>query len=118
LTPDTILIGEKFLACGDGTPEGAYTTGTAWAWANHDSKFAPAVAMESPWNDGTTFQVLPKPGACDWRYAQTGHREGMNVAAADGHARYISKSTSPKIYKWAMGGITEPYAGPSFLNDF
>jgi hypothetical protein len=101
-TSRTVLFAEKFLACGDGTAEGAYTSGTAWAWANHNSRFAPAVAMESPWNDGTKFQVLPKASACDWRYAQSGHPEGMNIAAADGSACYLRKSVSRYAYQCAM----------------
>jgi hypothetical protein len=99
---ETILIAEKYLVCGDGTPEGANTTGTAWAWANHDSRFAPAVAMESPWNDGTKFQVLPSPDGCDWRYAQTGHVKGMNLAAADGSVHYYDVRISPVTYLYAM----------------
>jgi hypothetical protein len=117
-TSNTILFAEKYLACGEGTPEGVNTTGTAWAWANHDGRFAPAVAMESPWNDGTKFQVLPKSSECDWRYAQTGHAEGMNLAAADGSVHYYDPRISPLTYCYAMDPCDSlPTNGPWF-SDF
>jgi prepilin-type N-terminal cleavage/methylation domain-containing protein/prepilin-type processing-associated H-X9-DG protein len=95
-TSNTILIAEKYLACNNGA------TGTAWAWANDSSQFAPAVAMESPWNDGTMFQLLPAPVQCETRYTQTGHAGGMNVALADGSGRSISPTLSATTYQHAM----------------
>jgi prepilin-type processing-associated H-X9-DG protein len=92
----TILFAEKYLSCNIGT------TGTAWAWPNHNSSFAPAVAMESPWNDGTRFQVLPPPEQCVSQYAQTGHRDGMNVVMADGSGRSLSPKISALTYQHAM----------------
>jgi type II secretory pathway pseudopilin PulG len=101
-TANTILFAEKYLACGDGTSAGAESAGTAWAWANHDASFAPAVAMESPWNDGTMFQSRPPPARCQTRYAQTGHFAGMNVVMADGHGWMIEPSVSADVYRQAM----------------
>jgi prepilin-type processing-associated H-X9-DG protein len=95
-TFNTILFAEKYVSCNDGT------TGTAWAWANHDSAFAPAVAMESPWNDGTKFQLQPPPEKCRGQYAQTGHSGGMNVAMADGSVRSVATSVSAITYQHAM----------------
>jgi hypothetical protein len=98
----TILFAEKYMVCGDGTKEGAFSTGTAWAWANHSSAFAPAVAMESPWNDGKRFQVLPKPEECKAQYAQTGHSKGMTVAIVDGTVHTLDQSISPLVYEYIM----------------
>jgi hypothetical protein len=95
-TTRTILFAEKYVSCNNGT------TGSAWAWPNHDSSFAPAVAMESPWNDGTRFQWLPKPSQCVSQYAQTGHAAGMNVIMADGSGRTLSPSISALTYQHAM----------------
>jgi prepilin-type processing-associated H-X9-DG protein len=98
----TVLAAEKYLACGNGTPPGMNTRGTAWAWPNHQSSFAPAVAMESPWNDGTRFQVLPAPAECVSQYAQTGHAAGMNVLMADGSGRALEKGISANVYQRMM----------------
>jgi hypothetical protein len=101
-TSNTILFVEKYLACGDGTPEGANTAGTAWAWANHDASYAPAVAMESPWNDGTKFQLQPAPDKCQTRYPQTGHVGGMAVVMADGSGRWVAITVSALTWQHAM----------------
>jgi prepilin-type N-terminal cleavage/methylation domain-containing protein len=95
-TSNTILFAEKYMTCNNGI------TGNAWAWANHSVTFAPALAMESPWNDGTRFQVLPTPAACETRYAQTGHTGGMNVVLADGSGRTVSDTVSALTYQHAM----------------
>jgi prepilin-type N-terminal cleavage/methylation domain-containing protein len=95
-TSNTILFGEKYLSCNAGA------TGTAWAWPNHSSLYAPAIAMESPWNDGTRFQLLPIPAVCISQYAQTGHAGGMNVVLGDGSGRSISTSVSALTYRYAM----------------
>jgi hypothetical protein len=101
-TSNTILFAERYMICGDGTSAGANTRGTAWAWSHHDAAFAPAVAMESPWNDGTRFQVLPTPSDCDVRYSQTGHWKGMNIVMADGSCRSVNIGVGSRTYLHAM----------------
>jgi prepilin-type N-terminal cleavage/methylation domain-containing protein len=107
-TANTILFAEKYLWCNTGH------TGTAWAWPNHDSSFAPAVAMESPWNDGTRFQLLPTIGDCVSQYAQTGHSGGMIVTMADGSARTLSPSISALTYQHAMQPNDGEELGPDW----
>jgi hypothetical protein len=104
----TILFAEKFVSCDNGT------TGTAWAWPNHDSSFAPAVAMESPWNDGTRFQFLLTAANCQSQYAQTGHAGGMNVVMADGSGRSLSFSLSALTYQHAMQPNDGAKLGPDW----
>jgi prepilin-type N-terminal cleavage/methylation domain-containing protein len=103
-TSNTILFGERYMQCGItvnnvGTPNIA---GCAWAWPNHTATYAPAIAMESPWNDGTRFQLLPIPVNCDYRYMQTGHAGGMNVCLADGSGRSVSSSVSALTFQHAI----------------
>jgi hypothetical protein len=105
---NTILFAEKYLSCDNGQ------TGTAWAWPNHDSSFAPAVAMESPWNDGSRFQLLPMPERCVSQYAQTGHAGGMNVVLADGSGRSLSTSLSRVTYQRAMQPNDGQQLGPDW----
>jgi hypothetical protein len=109
---NTLLFGEKYVVCGDGTEEGAQTTGSAWAWANHSSAFAAAVAMELPWSDGTKFQILPSPSECDNRYAQTGHQNGMHLVLADGSARDVHPILGANAYQYLM----QPNDGTMFGN--
>jgi prepilin-type processing-associated H-X9-DG protein len=106
-TQYTVLFAEKYVACGDGLPAGANSAGSAWAWANHSSRYAPAVAIENPWNDGTKFQTQPTPDQCDWRYAQTGHPDGMNAVMADGSARVVAASIDAGLYQ-GLFRIKEP----------
>jgi hypothetical protein len=101
-TAHTILFAEKYVSCGDSTVWGANRAGSAWAWPNHDVRFAPAVAMEYPWKDATTLQVQPVPTACDYRRAQTGHSYGMEIGMVDGSGRSVSPRVLATIYQRAM----------------
>jgi prepilin-type N-terminal cleavage/methylation domain-containing protein len=116
-TSNTILFGELYanncnvvglVPYPDGTLENPPTenkAGAWWGWNGHDDKFAPAIAIESPWNDGTRFQILPTQGTtgtCVKQYAQTGHAAGINVSLADGSTRNISSSVSALTWTNAM----------------
>jgi len=112
-TSNTILFGECFVVCNyeafqaPGLPLGV--GGTVWGYGLNTAQWAPAIAMESPWNDGTKFQVQPTPGpsqqfplGCQKYYAQTGHSGGMNVALADGSGRTVAPSISALTYYYAI----------------
>jgi hypothetical protein len=107
-TAHTVLFAEKYLSCNNGT------TGTAWAWPNHNSSFAPAVAMESPWTDGTRFQHQPLPADCVSQYTQTGHPGGMSVVMADGSFRTMSSSISALTYQHLMQPNDGAKLGPDW----
>jgi prepilin-type N-terminal cleavage/methylation domain-containing protein/prepilin-type processing-associated H-X9-DG protein len=106
-TSNTVLFGEVYAVCN-------YTTnmnigGSVWAYGSNKAQWAPAIAMEAPWNDGTKFQVLPTPGpsvqfpyGCQKSYAQTGHTGGMNIALADGSGRTVANSVSAVTYYYAI----------------
>lgn len=90
---NTILIGERFATTcnwyvAGSTPVGQ-PAGSLWAVSVQSARWAPAFAMESPWADGTRFQVNPTALTCNAAYAQTGHVGGMTAAMADGSARTI-----------------------------
>ncbi len=51
---------------------------------------------------GLTFQVRPKPSACDPRMAQTPHSGGMLVALADGSVRTLAPGMSEETYWGAV----------------
>jgi hypothetical protein len=98
---NTILFAEKFSICN--WFQGASTKvpvpgGNFWAPGGDSAQYAPAFAMESPWNDGTRFQLRPSPETCNVAYASTGHRTGMRVVMADGNARTLSPGISPEIF--------------------
>jgi len=108
-TSNTILFGEKFASCqwiaGGGVPT-TFTTsgwipvtpivppngGNLWAFDGDNASFAPAFAMESPWADGTKFQLNPTSAQCNTAYGQTGHSAGMVVALGDASVRVIAQS--------------------------
>jgi hypothetical protein len=97
-TSNTILFAEKFA--GDcnwyaaGSDTNAQFGGSLWAVSVENAQWAPAFAMESPWADGTRFQVNPPADTCNVAYAQTGHDGGMMIAMADTSVRSISPSVS------------------------
>ncbi len=106
-TSNTILFGEKFSACqwskGGPTPTvGDQNGGSLWAWDGDTAQYAPAIAMESPWNDGTRFPLNPTSTQCNTAYASTGHTGGMVVAMADASVRTISTSVSATTFQAAM----------------
>jgi type II secretory pathway pseudopilin PulG len=117
-TSNTILFAEKFSRCQwfmAGTTKKAQPGGNVWAGVAYsalDSKgstaqYAPAFAMEAPWNDGTKFQSSPTPQQCNVAYAQTGHSAGIVVAMADGSARLVS----PKVTAVTWTAACTPNGG-------
>jgi prepilin-type processing-associated H-X9-DG protein len=70
--------------------------------------------MESPWNDGTRFQVNPSSDKCISAYAQTGHTGGMVIAMADGSARTLSSQISTVTFN----NLCTPNGGEIIGPDF
>jgi prepilin-type N-terminal cleavage/methylation domain-containing protein len=106
-TSNTILFGEVYSTCQTAWPQnfgGTVTSGTLWGWNGAD-QWSPLLAMSSPWNDGTKFQLLPTPGpgpnSCIHEYGNTGHTSGMNVALCDGSSRTISQTISALTWQHA-----------------
>jgi prepilin-type N-terminal cleavage/methylation domain-containing protein/prepilin-type processing-associated H-X9-DG protein len=103
-TSNTILFGEVAAQCqyyetfyALGAPHWT-EGGSFWAWEGDNANFAPAIAMEQPWNDGTTFQVAPTYQQCNKVYAQTYHPGGMNTLFADAHVQSIAKGIAARTY--------------------
>jgi hypothetical protein len=105
----TILFGEKYSTCNwylAGTVKAPKPGGNIWAGVaypaldsqGNTAQYAPAIAMESPWNDGTKFQVFPSADQCNVAYGQTGHADGMVIIMADASARTISPSIAAKTW--------------------
>jgi prepilin-type N-terminal cleavage/methylation domain-containing protein len=112
-TSNTILFGEKFAVCqwfkghnvttplpggnlwsGGGDPSAPESGFGVLEFGDNTAQWAPAIAMETPWSDGTKFQVNPLPLQCDVAYGQTGHTSGMVIALADGSTRTLAPSIS------------------------
>jgi prepilin-type N-terminal cleavage/methylation domain-containing protein len=111
-TSNTILFGEAYSICNwpnavNPDPGGS---GNAWAWSEDSNlglgtgtgMYAPGIAMESPWNDGTKFQLVPTVDQCIKAYPQTGHAAGLNVSLADGSTRSVSPAISAQTFLYAM----------------
>jgi hypothetical protein len=133
-TSNTLLFGEKYSSCqwfeghesqapfpagnlwsGGGQPSPPETGGYAvLRFGDNTAQWAPAFAMEKPWNDGTKFQMNPAPSDCDAAYPQTGHTGGMVVALADGSARVLS----PSISAVTWFAVCTPNGGEALASDF
>jgi prepilin-type N-terminal cleavage/methylation domain-containing protein/prepilin-type processing-associated H-X9-DG protein len=107
-TSNTILFAEQYGTCNwvDQTNGTVNSGGALWAISTEygypSDQWLPVTAMESPWNDGTKFQLLPDPTTCLKQYAQTGHAGGMNVAMADGSSHNVSTTISAITYQHAI----------------
>jgi hypothetical protein len=113
---NTILFAEKMAQC-QWTRGGMWAPqpgGTLWAPAVDNAQWAPAFAMESPWHDGTTFQLRPTPSQCNAVYPSAGHYDRLAVAMADGSARQIS----PKICSETFYALCTPNGGEIIGPDF
>jgi prepilin-type N-terminal cleavage/methylation domain-containing protein len=101
-TASTILFGEKYATNCYWFQAGSTTTGVPggnlWAPSVQSAQWAPAFAMESPWADGTIFQIAPTAVDCEVAYPQTGHIGGMTAAMADGSAKTITPRISNLIW--------------------
>jgi len=60
--------------------------------------YDPSSRTSLPSTPGLTFQVAPRPDACDPRVVQAATRSGLVVAMMDGSVRTISPSVSPAVY--------------------
>jgi prepilin-type N-terminal cleavage/methylation domain-containing protein len=125
-TSNTILFAEKFATCNWCEANGNGPTGQAcanvtptpggnvWAWDGNNAQWAPAFAMESPWNDGTKFQTQPTSTTCNAGYAQTGHAGGMVIAMADASARTVAPSVSQTTWLTVCTPNGNEIVGPDF----
>jgi hypothetical protein len=98
---NTLLIAERLSQCNwtAGSATGpVLPAGTLWGPAGDNARYAPAFAMEAPWDDGTKFQPSPTPANCNVAYPSTAHLGGMVVAMADGSARAVSQSISAQTF--------------------
>jgi prepilin-type N-terminal cleavage/methylation domain-containing protein len=110
---NTLLFAEKFAMCqwfkghnvttplpggnlwsGGGDPSPPESGFGVEEFGDNTAQWAPGIAMETPWADGTRFQVLPPPTQCDVAYPQSGHASGLVAAMADGSTRTIAPSIS------------------------
>src|SRR5262249_40934394 len=120
-TSNTLLFAEKFASNCNWTLAGTLTNSTSWIGGGNRSApsvqnapWAPAFAMESPWSDGTRFQINPSSDTCNVAYAQTGHTGGMVVALADGSARSLSANISAGTFQ----NLCTPNGGEIIGPDF
>jgi hypothetical protein len=113
----TLLFVEKYSVCNwfqAGSTTAAQPGGNLWAWPGDNASYAPAFAMESPWNQEMPFQVRPRPEDCNAAYPSTGHDGSMSVAMADSSGRTISPSIS--LATWVA--LCTPNAGDNVGEDF
>jgi hypothetical protein len=113
----TLLFAEKYSVCQwfmTGATMQAQPGGNLWAWPGDNASYAPAFAMESPWNDGTRFQERPTAAQCNAAYASTGHRGGMVVATANGNVRTLSPTISNRTWLALCTPTDGEQPGPDF----
>jgi hypothetical protein len=116
-TSNTILFAEKFSNCNWFQANSTTTPtpgGNVWCWDGNSAQWAPAFAMESPWNDGTKFQSQPTSLTCNTGYAQTGHNGGMVIAMADASARTVAPSVSQTTWLAVCTPNGNEILGPDF----
>jgi prepilin-type processing-associated H-X9-DG protein len=123
-TSKTILFTEKFASCADQST-GLYG-GNLWAFppffppsSGLKGNYAGTVGFfPSPANPTDPYQLAlfqdrPAAGACNPTLAQTPHKDGINVAMADGSVRFVSTKISPQTWSaaltpWPIEGISYP----------
>jgi hypothetical protein len=98
--PNTILFTEKLAECqwtraGSAAPEAG---GNLWGPSVDTAQWAPAFAMESPWHDGTKFQLRPSSIQCNVAYPSSGHPDRLPVAMADASVRQVRLQISIEIF--------------------
>jgi len=117
----TVMLSERYARCGpianivlsvaalfSKTPSGAISPITGYtarpitfADLHFDDVlpvYDPSSRTSLPSTPGLTFQVAPRPDACDPRILQASTRSGLVVAMMDGSVRTISPSISPAVY--------------------
>ena len=138
-TSNTLLFAEKYSSCQwfegheSATPFPGWQSvvGRGPAFAAGDGRLrsapirrqyravAPAFAMETPWNNGTTFQMSPTASECDVAYPQTAHTGGMVVGLADASVRlsgaddlraHMVRDLYPQRRRSGRRGILRPSA--------
>jgi prepilin-type N-terminal cleavage/methylation domain-containing protein len=116
-TSNTLLFSEKFSVCNwfiAGTTTIGQPGGNLWAPGGDTAQYAPAFAMESPWADGTRFQINPNSTVCSVAYPSTGHTGSVVCAMADASARTIGQSVSQTTFQ----ALCTPNGGEILGNDF
>jgi hypothetical protein len=116
-TSNTLLFAEKYSVCNwymAGSATEPKSGGNLWAWPGENASYGPAFAMESPWNDGTRFQLRPKDSDCNVAYPSSGHQDAMAVAMADASVRAIRRSVSQTTWL----ALCTPNGGDTLGNDF
>jgi len=129
-TSNTLMFGEKLAQnCNwsrAGTLAfGSWISGVGNVWSSrvfadaddpygNTAKWAPAFAMESPWNDGTRFQSSPTAITCNVAYASSAHTGGMVCALADASGRVISPSITPLTFYQVCTPNGGEVVGPDF----
>ncbi len=124
-TSNTILFAEHYAVCNglhQDTVLGLYgifgiTRQATFADEEYGDAYpissgSPPVTTSS--KPGLTFQVAPKVTGCDFRLAQSIHRNGILVALADGSIRILAPSISERTY-WAA---VTPNSGEVLGNDW
>jgi hypothetical protein len=116
-TSNTLLFAEKYSVCNwykAGSTTEPQPGGNLWAWPGENASYGPAFAMESPWNDGTRFQLRPKASECNVAYPSSGHQDAMVIALADGRVRTIRTSISTATWL----AVCTPNGGELIGNDW
>jgi prepilin-type N-terminal cleavage/methylation domain-containing protein len=116
-TSNTILFGERYANCNwfaVNTTTVAQPGGNLWAYGGESAQYSPAIAMESPWFDGTRFQVNPTALVCNVAYGQTGHAGGMVVALGDASCRSLALTISNTTFMALCTPNGGEILGPDF----
>jgi prepilin-type N-terminal cleavage/methylation domain-containing protein len=134
-TSNTILYAEKYARCTKPTMAPKFQDGgTAWAYSGAPYAFQPppmspprlgfapgfairtlaALGAPDAINEGSIFQVQPRPGDCDPTRAATAHAGGILVGLADGSVRTLAPSMSGKTW-WAA---VTPAGGEAMGSDW
>ena len=98
---NTIAFAEAYLRCGVRARDGSIRERSPlWGHGSWDYDWFPAFATWKNPGPASKFQVLPTPAQCDRNRAQSPHAGGMNVALADGSARFLGEGLDPNTW-WA-----------------
>jgi prepilin-type processing-associated H-X9-DG protein len=122
-TSKTILFMEKFALCDDQSTR--QYGGDLWAFppffppsnglkGNYAGTVGYFPSSTNPTNpyQVAPFQDRPAAGACNPTLAQTPHKDGINVAMADGSVRFVSTKISPQT--WSAALTPGPIEGISY----
>jgi hypothetical protein len=116
-TANTLLFAEKYSVCNwymAGSTTKPQPGGNLWGWPGENASYGPAFAMESPWSDGTRFQMRPKDLDCNVAYPSSGHQDAMAIVMADAQVRTIRPSISAATWL----ALCTPNGGDTIGRDF